>query len=121
MNGRFFETGHCWLRQVAGFLSKLASGAPAIRHFSCGRRHKIQSSKIMRPRPGSGSTTFRRGGAEIGSWALPLVNAVFANEISKLGQKLPKPGILFDQRMSFVGVFVATKGGLVPTKGILKQ
>jgi hypothetical protein len=49
------------------------------------------------------------------------VNAVFANDVSKLGQKLPKPGILLDQRMSFVGAFVATKGGLVPTKGILKQ
>ena len=36
-------------------------------------------------------------------------------------QKLPKPGVLFDQRVSFVGLFVATKGGLVPAKGILKQ
>jgi len=62
-----------------------------------------------------------RGGAAINWWALPLVNAVFANEIRKLGQKLPKPGILFDQRVSFVGAFVATKGGLVPAKGILKQ
>jgi hypothetical protein len=49
------------------------------------------------------------------------VNAVFANDIRQLGQKLPKPGILFDQCVSFVGPFVATKGGLVPAKGILKQ
>jgi hypothetical protein len=49
------------------------------------------------------------------------VNAVFANDVRQLGQKLPEPGILLDQRMSFVGLFVATKGGLVPAKGILKQ
>ena len=52
---------------------------------------------------------------------LPRVNAVFADQVRKLGQKLPKPGILLDQRMSFVGLFVTTKGGLVPAKGILKQ
>jgi hypothetical protein len=53
--------------------------------------------------------------------ALSRVNAVFANDVRQLGQKLPKPCVLFDQRMSFVGLFVATKGGLVPAKGILKQ
>jgi hypothetical protein len=53
--------------------------------------------------------------------ALSRVNAVFADDIGQLGQKLPKPGILLDQRMSFVGLFVATKGGLVPAQGILKQ
>jgi hypothetical protein len=53
--------------------------------------------------------------------ALSRVNAVFANDVRQLGQKLPEPGVLFDQRMSFVGLFVATKGGLVPAKGILKQ
>jgi hypothetical protein len=49
------------------------------------------------------------------------VNAVFANDVRQLGQKLPKPGVLLDQRVGFVGLFVATKGGLVATKGILKQ
>jgi hypothetical protein len=49
------------------------------------------------------------------------VNAVFANDVGKLGQQFPKPGILLDQRMSFVGLFFATKGGLVPTQGILEQ
>jgi hypothetical protein len=53
--------------------------------------------------------------------ALSRVNAVFANDVRQLGQKLPEPGILLDQRMSFVGLFVATKGRLVPAKGILKQ
>jgi hypothetical protein len=53
--------------------------------------------------------------------ALSRVNAVFADDIGQLGQKRPKPGILLDQRMSFVGLFVATKGGLVPAQGILKQ
>jgi hypothetical protein len=45
LNGRFFETGQSWLRQMAGFLSKLASGAPAIRRFSCRRRHKFNRRK----------------------------------------------------------------------------
>jgi hypothetical protein len=53
--------------------------------------------------------------------ALSRVNAVFANDVGKLGQQLPEPGILLDQRMGFVGLFVATKGGLVPAQGILKQ
>jgi hypothetical protein len=53
--------------------------------------------------------------------ALSRVNAVFANDVRQLGQKLPKPGVLLDQRMGFVGPFVATQGGLVPAKGILKQ
>jgi len=49
------------------------------------------------------------------------VNAVFANDVRQLGQKLPEPGVLLDQRVGFVGPLVATKGGLVPAKGILKQ
>ena len=53
--------------------------------------------------------------------ALPLVNAVFSNDVRQLGQKLSEPCILFDQRVSFVGLFVAAKGGLVSAKGILKQ
>jgi len=52
---------------------------------------------------------------------LSVVNAVFANDVRQLGQKLPKPRILFDQRVRFVDSFVATKGGLVPAKGILEQ
>jgi hypothetical protein len=47
------------------------------------------------------------------------VNAVFANDVGQLGQKFPEPGVLFDQRVSFVGLFGATKGGLVPAKSIL--
>ena len=38
--------------------------------------------------------------------ALSRVNAVFANDVRQLGQKLPKPGVLFDQRVSFVGLFL---------------
>jgi hypothetical protein len=49
------------------------------------------------------------------------VNAVFANDVRQLGQQLPEPGVLLDQRMGFVGRFVAAKGGLVPSQGILKQ
>jgi hypothetical protein len=60
-----------------------------------------------------------RGRIRLG--ALPLVNAVFANDIRQLGQELTEPCILLDQRVSFVGLLVATKGRLVPAKGILKQ
>ena len=62
-----------------------------------------------------------RGGAEIWIVALSRVNAVFANDVRQLGQQFPEPGVFFDQRMSFVGRFVATVGGLVPTQGILKK
>jgi hypothetical protein len=49
------------------------------------------------------------------------VNAVFANDVRELRQKLPEPGIFFDQRVSFVGRFVAAEGGFVPAQGILQQ
>ena len=61
------------------------------------------------------------GRGRIRLWALPLVNAVFPNDIRQLGQELTEPCILLDQRVSFVGLLVATKGRLVPAKGILKQ
>ncbi|KRR27565.1 hypothetical protein CQ13_04020 [Bradyrhizobium retamae] len=62
-----------------------------------------------------------RGRNEIVGASLARLDAVFADQVRKLGQKLPKPGILLDQRMGFVGLFVSTKGGLVPAQGILKQ
>jgi hypothetical protein len=49
------------------------------------------------------------------------VNAVLANDVGELSQEFPKPGIFLDQRVGFVGPFVATQGGLVPAQGILKQ
>jgi hypothetical protein len=41
------------------------------------------------------------------------VNAVFTNDVRQLGQKLSKPGVFFDQRVSFVRRFVAAEGGFV--------
>jgi hypothetical protein len=52
--------------------------------------------------------------------ALPLVNAVFANEVRKLRQKLPKPVIFLDERVGFVAAFVAAKGGLIPAECVLE-
>jgi hypothetical protein len=81
---------------------------------------KFNHQKYGGPAPAAGEPLVPgRGRGRI--VALSRVNAVFANDVGKLGQKLPEPGILLDQRMSFVGLFVATKGGFVPTKGILKQ
>ncbi|KRQ89363.1 hypothetical protein CQ10_05580 [Bradyrhizobium valentinum] len=75
---------------------------------------------MKRPRPGVVEPLLPgRGRDQV--VALSRVNAVFTNDVRELSQKLPKPGVLLDQRVSFVGLFVATKGGLVPAKGILKQ
>ena len=52
---------------------------------------------------------------------LSRVNAVFANDVRELRQKLPQPCVFFDQRVSFVGRFVAAKGGPIPLQGILEQ
>jgi len=52
--------------------------------------------------------------------ALPLVNAVFANEVRKLRQKLPKPVIFLDERVGFVAAFVAAMGGLIPAECVLE-
>jgi len=53
--------------------------------------------------------------------ALSRVNAVFANDVRELGQQLPEPGVFLDQRVGFVGRFVAAEGGPIPLQGILKQ
>ena len=49
------------------------------------------------------------------------MNDVFADEVRQLDQKLPKPGILLNQRVSFVGMFVTAKCRLVASEGIFKQ
>jgi hypothetical protein len=49
------------------------------------------------------------------------VDAVLADDVRKLGQQFPEPGILLDQRVGFVGRFVSSQGGLVATKGVFKQ
>ena len=49
---------------------------------------------------------------------LPWMNAVSADEVRQLDQKLPEPGILLKQRLSFVGTFVTTRS--IPFKGISK-
>ncbi|MBA4038235.1 MAG: hypothetical protein C0480_26895 [Bradyrhizobium sp.] len=47
----------------------------------------------------------------------PGVNAVSADEVRQLDQKLPKPGIFFKQRVCFVGSLVDTVGRSIPLKG----
>ena len=48
-------------------------------------------------------------------------NAVLADEVRQLSQKLSKPGVLPEQPMSLVGWFVATRRRLIAAKGIFKQ
>jgi hypothetical protein len=82
---------------------------------------RIMTSKNTAAPPRQRLSRFLPGRGRNWIVALSRVNAVFANDIRQLGQKLPEPGVLFDQRMSFVGRFVAAKGGLVAAKGVLKQ
>jgi len=90
----------------------------AIFRFSCGRHRRFKLLKYGGPAAATGEPLHRgRGQGRV--VALSRVNAVFANDVGQLGQKFPEPGVLFDQRVSFVGLFVATKGGLIPAKGIL--
>src|SRR5829696_2221887 len=84
----------------------------AIRRFRCGRHWKFNYLKCGGPVPAAVKTLLPgRGRDRI--VALSRVNAVFANDVRQLGQKLPEPGVLLDQRVGFVGPFIATKGGLV--------
>ena len=41
-------------------------------------------------------------------------------QVRQLDQKLPEPGILLKQRVSFVGTFVTTIRRSIPLKGISK-
>jgi hypothetical protein len=47
-------------------------------------------------------------------------NAVFADELRQLGQKLSKPCILLNQGLRFVCRLVSTGCQLIPAKGIFK-
>jgi hypothetical protein len=48
------------------------------------------------------------------------MNAVSADEVRQLDQKLSKPGILLKQRVSFVGTDVTTIRRSIPFKGTSK-
>ena len=50
---------------------------------------------------------------------LPWVNAVSADEVRQLDQKLPEPGIFLKQRVGFVGTFVTIRRS-IPLQGISK-
>jgi hypothetical protein len=46
------------------------------------------------------------------------VNDVFADEVRQPSQQLPEPSILLEQGVNIVGVFVAPKRRLIPSKFI---
>jgi hypothetical protein len=48
------------------------------------------------------------------------VSGVSADEVRQLGHKLSKPGVLLQQRVGFVGMFVTTTYRLISAKGIFK-
>jgi hypothetical protein len=49
------------------------------------------------------------------------VDAVLADEVRQLDQKLSKPGILLEERVGLIGVVVTAGGRLILSKGIFKQ
>jgi hypothetical protein len=71
-------------RRVAGFCPKLAGGAWSVRRFTAPRAGglavKNRTPETERPRQAV-VEPLCRGGAESGRRLLPVVNAVFANEI----------------------------------------
>jgi hypothetical protein len=75
--------------------------------------------KIFNGGPGAAQALLCRAGPKLGS--LSRVNAVLANDVGELRQEFPELGVLLDQRMGFVGRFVAAKGGLIASQGVLKQ
>jgi hypothetical protein len=81
----------------------------------------IKAFKIRRPRPKVRLTRACRAGPKLKLPRLSRVNAVFANDVRELRQEFPEPGVFFDQRVGFVGRFVAAKGGPIPLQGVLKQ